>query len=345
MLRRKLLIRIGLLIAAFVVGAVVAIGLLQDALTDIDHTYSDASVLVGGMQTISGAVTSIQAARESSQGVVPAAADAPQALTEALDRIGAHPATRRPDGPAAASYERLRELVPAFLRLNTNPQTMHTPEAMASSVEIQSAVQDLGIKVRAHVAAEQASLGRYFRALVLGLTLAALLMVNVAIVVLLRTAQVVLRPVAALVEGSRELAAEHFEHRVTVAQKDEFGELAQAYNHLASQLQANEERKTETLRQLAVTLNHDLNNALAVIELQLGLVDRQSCGNPATARHMHDIRASLARMSGTIASLKNIRRVVLVDYVPGQKMVDLERSIADAPSEPHQHDVSPEHAA
>jgi len=182
------------------------------------------------------------------------------------------------------------------------------------------------------VAREQTNLGRYFRALVLGLTLAALVMVNVAIIVLLRTAQVVLKPVAALVEGSRELAAEHFDHRVMVDQKDEFGELAKAYNHLAGQLQANEERKTETLRQLAVTLNHDLNNAMAVIELQLGLLDRQAGGNPLLARHLNEIRSNLAQMSGTVSSLKNIRRVVLTDYVPGQKMVDLPRSMEPPPA-------------
>jgi two-component system sensor histidine kinase BaeS len=181
------------------------------------------------------------------------------------------------------------------------------------------------------VASEQLVTARYFRALVIALTLAALLMVNVAIVVLLRISQMVLRPVSALVEGSRELAAERFDHRVQIDQKDEFGELAHAYNSLAAQLEANEERKTETLRQLAVTLNHDLNNALATVELQLGLVDRQAGMNPVVGKHLRETRASLAHMARTVASLKNIRRVVLTDYAPGQKMLDLERSVGEEP--------------
>lgn len=330
MLRRKLLVRIGLLIVAFVGGAVIAIWLLQDALNDIDRTNSDASVLIGGIQTVSGAVTGIQADRERTRHGDPARGTeaSTRKLNEAMASIGAHHALQGP-GAASAAYQRLQTVLPDFISHNTDPAQMSSPEALTSSVEVQTAVQNLGASLRIHVANEQANLGRYFRALVLGLTLAALVMVNVAIVVLLRTAGVVLRPVAALVDGSRELAAEHFEHRVQVDQKDEFGELAGAYNQLAGQLQANEERKAETLRQLAVTLNHDLNNAMAVIELQLGLMDRQSGGSPQLARHLNEIRSNLAQMSRTVASLKNIRRVVLTDYVPGQKMLDLPRSTAE----------------
>ncbi len=331
MLRRKLLIRIGLLIVAFVSGAVIAIWLLQDALTDIDQTNRDATVLIGGIQTVSGAVTGIQADRERlrhGEASSPASAGAVLSITGAMDSIGAHHAVRVQQATAAA-YDRLQDVLPEFISRNTNPAHLDSPEALTSSVQVQTAVQHLGEALRVHVAAEQANLGRHFRALVVGLTLSALIMVNVAIVVLLRTARVVLKPVAALVDGSRELAAEHFDHRVQVDQKDEFGELAHAYNQLAGQLQANEERKAETLRQLAVTLNHDLNNAMAVIELQLGLMDRQSGGNPQLARHLNEIRSNLAQMSGTVSSLKNIRRVVLTDYVPGQKMLDLPRSVAE----------------
>ena len=134
-------------------------------------------------------------------------------------------------------------------------------------------------------------------------------------------------PVAQLVEGSRELAAERFDHRVQVDQGDEFGELATSYNRMAEQLQASEERKAEALRQLAVTLNHDLNNAMATIEMQLSLLGRQSGGNSNLERYCREIQSTLARMSKTVASLKHIRRVVLTDYVDGQKMVDLERSV------------------
>ncbi|MEX2218765.1 MAG: HAMP domain-containing protein [Phycisphaerales bacterium] len=315
MLRRKFLARIGLLIGAFVAGAVVAIYLLQAVLADIDRVNGDAAVLIGGIQDVSGAVNGVEVARLG-DGNAPALAAHSARLREALARLGEHAATA-PGGAAAGSYGAARGLAPGFLAEGTAERT----------VAMHTAVQELGREVRGHVASEQAALGRHFRGLVLGLTLAALLMVNVAVCVLLRTAQMVLRPVGALVEGSRELAHENFAHRVRVSQDDEFGELAHAYNRLAEELGASEGRKAEALRQLAVTLNHDLNNALSAVQLQLELAGRQSGGNAEVAGRLREVRSVLGRMSGTVASLKNIRRVVLTDYAPGQKMLDLERSI------------------
>ena len=68
-------------------------------------------------------------------------------------------------------------------------------------------------------------------------------------------------------------------------------------------------------------------NAMSIIELQLGLLDRQSGGNPTLRNHLREIRGCLGRMTDIVASLKHIRRVVLTDYAPGQKMIDLERSV------------------
>lgn len=326
MLRRKLLIRIGLLVACFVAGAVLAIYLLQDAIPDIDRINRDAVALIDGAHTVGECAAEIEDARDG----IPAApgAEPPDLrLRAALAQLGEHRAVRAAGTPQAVAFQNVQALLPAFLA----PAAAPSPESRASRAAMRAALRDLTRSLRAYVADEQAWFGRYFRGLVLGLTLAALVMVNVAVFVLLRTAQVVLKPVGELVAGSRELAAERFEHRVRVEQEDEFGELAQAYNRLAEQLQANEERKAETLRQLAVTLNHDLNNAMATIEMQLQLLDRQSGSSTSLARYFRDIQTVLSRMGKTVSSLKHIRRVVLTDYVDGQKMIDLEQSVAPSP--------------
>lgn len=329
MLRRKLLIRIGLLVVGFVAGAVVAIWLLQDVLRRVDDANNEAVRLVDSTQDISAALTTIETARMA--GAVQTIDPAVARLNAALGRLAFHPLVTPPSGPAAGAYAALAQRAPGFIAQARAPigAAAESHDFLASALALQQTANDLARPLRAYVAAEQVALARYFRGLVLALTLAALLMVNVAIFVLLRTAQMVLRPVAALVEGSRELAAERFAHRVNVGEGDEFAELAHAYNRLADQLMANEERKAETLRQLAVALNHDLNNAMTVIEMQLGLVDRQAGTNPVLSNHLRQIRATLAHMAGTVSSLKHIRRIVLTDYGPGQKMVDLERSVAD----------------
>ncbi len=328
MLRRKLLIRIGLLVACFVMGAAVAIYLLQNTIPDIDHINRDAATLIDGIHEVADAAARIEDARD---GLVPqtlASEESAEAtLTRAITAVGVHPALKIEGSPQAKFYQNLRAALPRFM----DPSALSPTEEKLNRAEMRSAIGALAKALRAYVADEQVRFARYQRLLVLGLTLAALVMVNVAVLVLLRTAQVVLRPVGQLVEGSRELAAEHFEHRVTVEQQDEFGELARAYNRLAEQLQANEERKAETLRQLAVTLNHDLNNALATAEMQLSLLDRQSGSDLKHAKYVRDIQATLRRMGERIASLKHIRRVVLMDYVDGQKMVDLEQSVVAPP--------------
>jgi nitrate/nitrite-specific signal transduction histidine kinase len=317
LLRRKLLTRLGLLVAAFVLGAVGALWALQSVMDRVDHANADAASLIDGILRVGGAVNAVEA---SADAPAPARDDAAKRLRTELDSLGRHPVAAA-RGPAAPAYAKARDTLDAFLQARS-------PDA---NLRMQSAVQDLALALRTHVAQEQALAGRNFRLLVLALTLAALIMVNVAVLVLLHTARSILRPVTALVEGSRQLAAERFDHRVNVPDTDEFGELAHAYNSLAAQLASNEERKTQTLRQLAVTLNHDLNNAMAIIELQLALLDRQAAGSPAHGDRLRDIRAALSRMAGLVASLKNIRRVVLTDYGPGQQMVDLEKSLADDP--------------
>jgi nitrogen fixation/metabolism regulation signal transduction histidine kinase len=339
MLRRKLLIRIGLLVACFVVGAAVAIYLLQNTIPEINRINRDAAILVDGASVIGDCIAQLEDARglvpalavPAASAAIPATSETIEArLKQTLASVAEHPALKLAGSPQSESLARLQSLIPGFLRL----EAVGPADAHINSIAVHAAVRDLSRALRAHVAREQAAFGHYLRWLVLGLTLAARGMVNVAVFVLLRTAQVVLKPVAQLVSGSRELAAEHFEHRVNVAQQDEFGELARAYNRLAEQLEANEERKVEALRQLAVTLNHDLNNALATIEMQLSLLDRQSGSNSNLARYFRDIQSTLARMGKTVSSLKDIRRIVLMDYVDGQKMVDLEQSVAPPPRRP-----------
>ncbi|MBL8747082.1 MAG: HAMP domain-containing protein [Phycisphaerae bacterium] len=325
MLHRKLLIRIGLLVACFVAGAAVAVYLLQSAIPQIDQIHRDDVTLIDGMHTVSECFSQLEDARN---GIAAASATGCEARLEtALDEIGKHPAVWIADSPQARTYARLRACMHDFL----HPESLTPDEVQANRADVRSAVRDLTRELRAYTSDEQAWFSRYFRGLVLGLTLAALLMMNVAVFVLVRTAQMVLKPVGELVQGSRELAAEHFDHRVRVTQQDEFGELAHAYNRLAEQLQSNEERKAEAIRQLAVTLNHDLNNAMATMEMQLSLLDRQSGNHSSLAKYIREIQSSLARMANTVASLKHVRRVVLADYLDGQKMVDLEQSVKPLP--------------
>jgi HAMP domain-containing protein len=326
MLRRKLLTRIGLLIGAFVCGAVVAIVLLQSVVRDIDRVNLDTARLTDSVNELSAAITALESQRLAENTAVADPAAKLEALVrvdEAMRALGAHEIAA-PGGLAADIFVRIASLLPSFTEGYREGRPISDAQALASSIVLRAQIRELGQITADHVSAERAQLGSYFRLLVLGLTLAAIVMVNVSAVVLLHTVYMILRPVDQLVDASRELAQERFDHRVEIDQDDEFGELAHAYNRLAQQLAANEARKMETLRQVA---NHDLNNTLAAIELELRLVDLQTGGNPRLTERFQRMHQSLARVAKAVRSLAEVRRIVLTEYMPGQMMLDLERSV------------------
>ena len=175
------------------------------------------------------------------------------------------------------------------------------------------------------------TLATRFRNIVVILAVVFLLVINVSVITVLRISSLIIKPVDQLIEATRELGHEHFDYRVRIEQNDEFQELASAYNKLAEDLQVSETRKMEVLSQTAVMINHELNNAMAVIGLQLQRVSKDKTISPETTARLREIEQSLQKMTKTVQSLKNVRRIVLTDYVPGLKMLDLEKSTANEP--------------
>jgi signal transduction histidine kinase len=172
-----------------------------------------------------------------------------------------------------------------------------------------------------------------FRTTVLGLGIVFLALVNLSVVLLVRTATKILRPVDALVEATRQLARERFDYRVTLQEDNEFDELARALNMLAEHLQQTDKQRMNVLAQVGLALNHELNNAMATIELQLGMLGRGAAGDLHAERRLRTIHDSLTRMRDAVQSLKGIRRIVLTDYSPGMKMLDLVQSTKPADAE------------
>ena len=180
-----------------------------------------------------------------------------------------------------------------------------------------------------------------FRLIVLGLGIIFLVLINLSVILLVRTATKILRPVNALVEATRQLAREQFEHRINLSEHDEFDELAQAYNNLAEHLQQNEKQRMTVLAQVGLALNHELNNAMAIIELQLGMLSRGAGGDLHNERRLRTIQESLTRMKEAVQALKCVRRIVLTDYSPGMKMLDLVQSTREEQADPPEQVTTP----
>ena len=91
-------------------------------------------------------------------------------------------------------------------------------------------------------------------------------------------------------------------------------------------VRTSELRQMEVLHQVAVAVNHELNNSLSTIDLQLRLVGRRAADCPGLSQSLCHIDQSLQRITSAVQSLRNVRRIVLTDYLPGTKMLDLQRS-------------------
>jgi len=209
--------------------------------------------------------------------------------------------------------------------------------AVVAILQLQGVLRDLRLIQANDWVAVDAVTSR-LRWMVIALSLVFVVVINISVIVLLRMGAMILRPVEALLKGTEQLARERFDYRIDLRRKDEFALLAQAYNDLASKLQSSEQRKVEMLHQAAVMLNHELNNAGSIIQLQLNVLSRRTGNRPALEKCLHEINEGLDRMTATVQSLKNVRRIVLTDYTPGTKMLDLQQSLMDGHDEvPHEH--------
>jgi methyl-accepting chemotaxis protein len=339
-LQRKLFLILGPLVVLLLVTAVAAIVLLQGVLADMSRVNRDVARTGNTISIIAARITALHTDDTLGKAWTPEALDRLHAeargltpMLATLDELTPLASSERTgDGRPASQRRRLGEMVASLGALidayrpgDRMNATLHAAHVLASADEAAHAMLTLASGIHDDLIAAQERLVTRFRWIVVGLTLAFLMLVNVAVVVLLRTARLILSPVRDLVDASRRLAREEFSCRVRLQGRDEFDELANAFNDLASQLQESDRRRMETLRQVARAVNHELNNALSILELQLEMIERRPESGIPTSQ-LHQIHETLERMTGTVRALGNVRRIVLTDYLPGTPMLDLERS-------------------
>jgi len=345
MLRRKLLIVFGSLVVLLVALAATAIWVLQGALSDLRRVNTQAVAVADEVNRLNDGLTAVEVdlyqIQLGRQRHLDGLIDDVEAAHNLIDLIGKHYVVHLPQSEGA--FKAVRDLYPGFEQRvsslataqDENLSRQYAVAALADAMTLRQGVRQIDRNAREHARQEQENLASRFRWLVFGIAIGCLLVINISIVVLLRAAGMVLRPVDKLVEVSRQLTSEHFEKRAELQDADEFHELAEAYNQLAERIQSSEQRRMEMLGQVALTLNHELNNSIAIIELQLQLLGRQTDGGDRFESCLRNIKENLHRMAETVESLKHIRRIVLTDYISGVKMLDLQRSVqAEALDEP-----------
>ena len=169
--------------------------------------------------------------------------------------------------------------------------------------------------------------------LFLGITLIAVLL---AIAVSYVFSSRLSKPVRALVEASRRVAAGDLETQVTVTSNDEIGELASSFNTMAASLRARDEQLREFARrrvmeserlavvgQLAADVAHELNNPLqGIVTYSHLLLEKMTPDDPGRSS-VEKITNQATRCATIIRGLLDFSRPTK----PHKKLTDLRTTI------------------
>ena len=111
-----------------------------------------------------------------------------------------------------------------------------------------------------------------------------------------------LRPIRAMAEGSRRIAAGQYEARVPEAGQDELGVLGRAFNEMAASLQTAERRRRELISDVA----HEFRTPLATVE---GYVEAMTDGTlPRSDENLDVLTQETRRMARLLEDLSKVSR-------------------------------------
>lgn len=86
---------------------------------------------------------------------------------------------------------------------------------------------------------------------------------------------------------------------------------------------AHEIEKYETLHNMIVTYNHEINNIISVIMGRIELLLRRSSPQDKNYKSIDEIYNSTKKLSEIVKKIREIKKVKTKDYVNGIKMIDI----------------------
>lgn len=156
------------------------------------------------------------------------------------------------------------------------------------------------------------------------LGVAALAAVIVAVGTSLALSRRIVAPLRAMTTASRRIAEGKYDERVSVASKDELGQLGESFNQMAEQLEQVEAMR----RQLIGDVSHELRTPLTAIKGSMeGLIDGVLS---ADAETYEQIRAEAERLSRLVDDLQELSRVEAHAYPLDFREVDISSLVATA---------------
>jgi two-component system sensor histidine kinase MtrB len=165
----------------------------------------------------------------------------------------------------------------------------------------------------------------------LGLAIAGLLAVFVALATAGAIARGILRPVAAAGAAAREIAAGNLAARVPPGGRDELGRLAAELNRMAGSLEATVEGLESARRQnrrFVADVTHELRTPLTALVAEASLIEGSLAGLDPDARRAAELLvADVRRLRTLVDDLLEISRFDAASEVPVAAPVDLGRVV------------------
>jgi len=97
-----------------------------------------------------------------------------------------------------------------------------------------------------------------------------------------------------------------------------------------AQAQLLKAQKLEAIKQLAVSMHHEINNPLTTIYSCTQLLETRMPGADDSNREsLSKIKESCKRINDIVYKMANLQEVVLTDYVSDRKMIDIDRSFSE----------------
>jgi len=152
---------------------------------------------------------------------------------------------------------------------------------------------------------------RASRDLLLGL--AALAIAASSLIIWYLNGRLVLRPVAALLEGTRRVAEGDLNTPIPVTARHELGKLAAAFNAMTqriaeTQRQLTQADKLASVGRLAAGVAHEINNPLTGVLTYASLLAKRCAGDPQTLEDLEVIVRETKRCRGIIRELLDFAR-------------------------------------
>lgn len=144
----------------------------------------------------------------------------------------------------------------------------------------------------------------------------ALLGVAIGVLTGLLLSRLVLRPVESLHHGVMQLAGRNFNANVPIHSNDELGDLAKAFNAMASRLRAARDEelqrfqrdKLAAMGEISAALAHEIRNPIGVINSSAALLEKPGLDPAKKAELTRMLREESMRVAGLVQDFLNLSR-------------------------------------